>query len=117
MVRRHNSQTKKPFWGCVKWTSKDPMSCSGTANCIAPPEGMLVDGGDREFDKSSQTQKDSNYVKSVSKSPQEALGVSSGEKIFYNFQEANEYASQLAMKGVKPTPRLEKIDNNTWKVK
>jgi len=92
------------------------MSCSGTANYIAPPEGMLAEGGDREFNKPDQTQKDSNHVKSVSQLPGSPVA-SNSEKIFYNFQEANEYAKQLAMKGVKPTPRLEKIDNNTWKVK
>jgi len=42
---------------------------------------------------------------------------SDDEKVFYNFQEASEYAKQLAMSGRKPPPKLEKIDNNTWVVK
>ena len=116
MVKRHNSQTKKPFWGCVKWTSKDPMSCSGTANYIAPPEGMLADGGDRELNRPSNVSEATKRMKAEPQS-HKIHETSDDEKVFYNFQEASEYAKQLAMSGRKPPPKLEKIDNNTWVVK
>jgi len=117
MRKRKNSSTKNSFWGCVKWTNKDPMSCSGTSNYIAPPEGMPAEGGDKDaYQPASQPAEKVNHVKSkVKVSDLNMIG--DIEKIFYNFQEASEYAKKLAMSGGKPLPKLEKIDNNRWVVK
>jgi len=117
MRKRTNSRTKESFWGCVKWTNKDPMSCSGTSNYIAPPEGMSAEGGDRDaYQPSSQVTEKVNHVKPEAKVSDLNM-INDSEKVFYNFQEAGEYAKKLAMSGRKPLPKLEKIDNNTWVVK
>ena len=117
MVPRRNTSSGKLFWGCVKWTKKDPMSCNGTANYIAPPEGMTAEGGDKEaFQSKSHPKEKANDVESAVE-PTDLNMSDDNQKIFYNFQEASEYAKNLAVNGRRPLPKIEKIDNNTWVVK